>query len=144
MASVRFSLPRYTITEHALLRWVERCRPDLAFEDGDGRSRALLAMLAFVADARPEREWPVWLSHLAPHHHDHVHLTVGDDVVLPIGNRDGYTAIKTVLTREWDGRGGASERYSVVRVILLRVTRSERQDRCPYAPPSTTGCYPTR
>lgn len=29
---------------------------------------------------------------------------VGEDVVLPIGNRDGYTAIKTVLTREWDGR----------------------------------------
>jgi hypothetical protein len=109
MAAVRFSLPRYTITEHALLRWVERCRPDLAFEDGDGRSRALLAMLAFVADARPVRDWPVWLSHLAPHHREEdVHLMAGDDVVLPIGNRDGYTAIKTVLTREWDGRRAAA------------------------------------
>lgn len=101
---------RYPITKHAVERYIERVRPDLAaLRKGRAHQIARLEMRRLMAYAPWEREWPEWAGDRAPHRDESVGFLLIDEHTLFLLSSDpnGSRVVVTVLTNDQDERKAA-------------------------------------
>lgn len=102
-------LLRHNITRHAVMRYVERVRPEwldrytATDTRGEVAKAARLEMRKLMAYAPFEREWPAWVGE---GRHPHGDESVGflridaDTIFLLSGDPNGTRVVVTVLTRQ--------------------------------------------
>lgn len=76
------------LTDHAVERWHERCRPA---KDRDGALRDLVQLVAAVGVLVTQA--PVWLGSDPDGPEADAYLMVGDDITLPVSRRSARTCI---------------------------------------------------